>query len=110
MLAVEFEVIATASDGKSALDLVRRYEPDLVVLDLRMPGLDGIEVTREVVKCSRGVRVVICLLLTEPEIVEAARDAGASAYVFKARIGKELILAMRSVLRDRPFLSPSVQW
>ena len=50
MLAAEFDVVATAVDGKSALDLIRRYKPDLVVLDLSMPVLDGIEASRELAK------------------------------------------------------------
>ena len=105
LLSVEFDVVATAADGKTALDLIRRYEPDLVVLDLQMPGLNGIEVTRELAKNPSSPPVVICSAETDPEIVEAAREAGAVEYVFKARIETDLILAAKSAVQDSPFVA-----
>jgi DNA-binding NarL/FixJ family response regulator len=103
LLSVEFDVIATAADGKSALELIRRYEPDLVILDLNMPVLNGVEVARELAKHSPPV--VICSVETDPEIVEAAREAGALAYVFKVRVEKDLILAVKSALHCKSFVS-----
>jgi DNA-binding NarL/FixJ family response regulator len=107
LLAAEFDVVATATDGRSALDLIRRYKPDLVVLDLAMPVLNGIEVTRELAMSSSSPPVVICSVETDPEVVEAARKAGAAAYVFKIRVQKELVLALKSALQGKPFVSPS---
>ncbi len=106
LLAVEFDVVATAADGKSALDLICRYQPDLVVLDLQMPELDGMEVTRELAKHSPSTPVVICSVETDPEVVEAVRQAGALAYVFKIRVRKDLTLAVKSAVQGRPFVSP----
>jgi CheY-like chemotaxis protein len=103
LLAVEFDVVATAADGKMALNLIRRYEPDLVVLDMQMPGLNGIEITRELAKNPSSPPLVICSAETDSEIVEAAREAGAVAYVFKARIETDLILAAKSAVQDSPF-------
>jgi len=103
LLAVEFDVVATAADGKMALNLIRRYEPDLVVLDMQMPGLNGIEITRELAKNPSSPPVVICSAETDSEIVEAAREAGALEYVFKARIETDLILAVKSAVQDSPF-------
>jgi len=103
LLAVEFDVVATAADGKMALNLIRRYEPDLVVLDMQMPGLNGIEITRELAKNPSSPPVVICSAETDSEIVEAAREAGALEYVFKARIETDLILAAKSAVQDSPF-------
>lgn len=96
VLQVEFDVVATAADGRTALDLVRRHKPDAVVLDLFMPVLNGIEVTRELAKITPNLPVVICSTETDPEIVEAARQAGAAKYVFKAQVEKDLILAVKS--------------
>jgi DNA-binding NarL/FixJ family response regulator len=107
LLAVEFDVVATATDGNSALDLIRRYVPDLVVLDLGMPGLNGIEVMQELAKSSQHPPIVICSVETDPEIVEAARQAGALGYVFKLRVEKDLILAVQSALQGKPLVSPS---
>jgi two-component system response regulator DegU len=109
LLEVEFDVVATAADGKSALDLISRYEPDLVVLDLQMPELDGMEVTRELARHSPSTPVVICSVETDPEVVEAARQAGAVAYVFKMRVQKDLILAVKSAVQGRPFVSPALE-
>jgi DNA-binding NarL/FixJ family response regulator len=99
LLGVEFDVVATAADGKTALDLIRRYEPDLVVLDLQMPGLNGIEITRELAKNSSYPPVVICSAESDPDIVEAAREAGAVEYIFKERIETDLTLAVRSAVQ-----------
>jgi DNA-binding NarL/FixJ family response regulator len=76
-------------------------------LDLGIPVLNGIEVTRELAKHSSAV--VICSVETDPEIVEAARQAGALAYVFKLRVQEDLILAVKSALQGKPFASPGSQ-
>ena len=99
VLAVEFEVVATAADGGTALDLIRLHEPDLVVSDLDMPVLNGIQLARELAKSPSSPPVVICSAETDPEIVEAAREAGAIDYVFKSRIETELILAAKSAVQ-----------
>jgi DNA-binding NarL/FixJ family response regulator len=106
LLTTKFDVVATAADGNSALDLIRRYVPDLAVLDLDMPGLNGIEVTLELAKSSKDPPVLICSVTTDPDVVEAARQAGALAYVFKTRIEQDLILAVKSVLQRKPFPLP----
>jgi DNA-binding NarL/FixJ family response regulator len=108
LLAAEFDVVATAADGKSALNIIRHCEPDLVVLDLQMPELHGLQVTRELAMHPPSPPVVICSVETDPEVVEAARQAGAVAYVFKMRVQKDLILAVKSVLQGRPFVSPAL--
>jgi two-component system response regulator NreC len=106
LLALEFDVLATAADGQTALHLSSFHKPDVVVLDLEMPGLNGIEVTRELVKHSPAV--VICSALTDPEIVEALRLAGAQAYVSKMRVARDLITAVKSVLEGKSFVSPGL--
>jgi response regulator NasT len=104
VLKAEFDVVATAADGRTALDLVRRHKPDVVVLDLFMPELNGIEVTKELAKLSPSLPVVICSTETDPEIVEAAREAGAVEYVFKARVEKDLIPAVKSAVPCEAFV------
>jgi DNA-binding NarL/FixJ family response regulator len=81
----------------------------VVVLDLGMPVLNGIEVSRELAKNPSSPPVVICSVETDPEIVEATRQAGALAYVFKLRVQKDLILAVKSALQGKPFASPGSQ-
>jgi two-component system nitrate/nitrite response regulator NarL len=107
VLATEFEVVATSRDGKSALECVRLWQPNVVVLDLEMPGINGIEVAKELIKSPSSPAVVICSVENDPEVVEAARQAGALGYVFKARVAEDLIVAVRSVARGQSFVSPS---
>ncbi len=107
VLETEFDVVATATDGKSALEKILICSPDVVVLDLGMPMLDGIEVTRELSKHDPRPAVVICSVESNPDVIEAAREAGALGYVFKARIGKDLIAAVKSVARGQSFVSPA---
>jgi len=107
ILAVEFAVVATATDGQSALELIRRFQPDVVVLDLRMPKLNGLEITKELGGHLPCPGIVICSLERDPDIVRAAREAGAVGYVFKTRLNKDLILAVKSAAQSKPFLSPA---
>jgi len=109
LLAAEYEVVATATDGNSALDLIHRYKPDLLVLDLGMPGLNGIEISRELAKRPESPPIVICSVETDPEVVDATRQAGALAYVFKERVERDLIVAVKSALAGKPFASPCPQ-
>jgi DNA-binding NarL/FixJ family response regulator len=101
----EFDVVATATDGQSALDTIRRVKPDVVVIDLAMPVLNGIEVTKKLATSSWHPPVVICSVESDPEIVEAAKMAGASAYVYKVRIEDDLILAVKAVWGGKSFVS-----
>lgn len=107
VLATEFEVVAASRDGKSALESIRLWQPNVVVLDLEMPGINGIEVAKELIKSPSSPAVVICSVENDPEIVEAARQAGALGYVFKARMAEDLIVAVKSAARGQSFLSPS---
>ncbi len=97
VLETEFDVVVTATDGKSALEGIRRCSPDVVVLDLKMPGLNGIEVPRELSNHARRPAVVIYSVECDPDIIEAAREAGALGYVFKRESGR----------RGQSFVSPA---
>jgi len=104
VVASEFEVVATAGDGRSALERIRLWRPNVAVLDLEMPGLNGIEVTRELTKDPSSPAVVICSVENDPEIVEAARQAGALGYVFKVRVAEDLIVAVKSAAAGQSFV------
>src|ERR1700751_1395507 len=86
ILEAEFEVVATVVDGRAAVEAVRTHNPDVTVLDLEMPHLNGIEAAQEITRLQPGSRVLICSVETDPEIVNAALQAGALGYVFKARL------------------------
>jgi DNA-binding NarL/FixJ family response regulator len=107
VLETEFDVVATATDGKSALEIIRSCSPDVVVLDIEMPGLNGIEVTKELSKTGPRPAVVICSVENDPQTIEAAREAGALGYVFKSRTRKDLAAAVKAVVRGQFFVSPA---
>jgi two-component system response regulator DegU len=106
-LSLEFEIIATAADGQSALDQIRRCQPSVVVLDVNMPKLNGIEVTREIVRQGLSSGVILCSVENDPEVIEAAQRAGALGYVFKARVNQDLSAAVKLVANGAPFVSGS---
>jgi DNA-binding NarL/FixJ family response regulator len=105
LLGTEFDVVGTAADGESALECIRRCRPDVVVLDLEMPGLNGMQVTKKLAADPLSPAVVICSVEDDPEIIEAVRQAGALGYVVKSRIREDLIAALKSAARGEPFIS-----
>jgi DNA-binding NarL/FixJ family response regulator len=105
LLGAEFEVVATASDGESALEYIRQHRPDVAVLDLKMPKLNGIEITRKATCCMPGLAVVICSVENHSDMVEVAFEAGALGYVSKTRIASDLISAVKSTAAGRRFIS-----
>lgn len=105
LLATEFEVVSTAENGNLALECSRRYEPDILVVDLEMPLLNGIEVTRELRKLGPTPAVVICSVESGEEVIEAAQQAGALGYVFKMQMDRDLVVAVKSAARGETFIS-----
>lgn len=105
LLAAEFDVVATAENGRAAVENIRQYRPDIVVLDLQMPLLGGIEVTQELKNIAPGAAVVICSVETDPEVVQACHQAGALGYVVKMFAARDLPAAVRAAARGEPFLS-----
>ncbi len=102
------EVIAEASNGREALELVTQHRPDLVLMDISMPGLNGLEATRRIVKEFPQVRVIVLSMHTNESYVLQALRAGASGYVLKGSPPNELELAIASVARGEIFLSPAI--
>ena len=101
-----FKVVADAGDGLEAISLVERLKPDVLVVDLMMPGLNGQEVTRRVSKlCPKTRIVVLSMHSSEPYVMEALRN-GAAGYVLKDASCADLIHAVREVMAGRRYLSP----
>jgi two-component system response regulator NreC len=101
-----FNVVGETSDGLEALRLVERLRPNVLVLDLMMPGLNGLEVTRQVSKHSPGTRVVILSMYANEAYVLEALGNGALAYVLKDSSSADLIRAVREAAAGRRYLSP----
>lgn len=108
LLEPHFEVVATATDGRALLDLAAELRPDLVVADVSMPGIDGIEATRRLREIAPATRVLILSVHTEPSYVQAAFDAGACGYLSKCSVTAEIERAVSEVLEGRFYVSPIV--
>ncbi|WP_299050178.1 response regulator transcription factor [uncultured Nocardioides sp.] len=106
----DLEVVGTAADGAEAVDLVRRSRPDVVLMDIRMPVLDGIEALRRIVgdPVTRDVRVVMLTTFDADEYVLDSLRAGASGFLLKDASAAELAGAVRVVAAGEALLSPSV--
>jgi two-component system, NarL family, response regulator DegU len=105
ILEIEFDVVKTARDGKSSLEVILDCQPDVAVLDLEMPGLNALEITRELMKHNPRPAVVICSVEHDLEVVDAALKAGALGYVSKARAARDLNAAVKSAARGQSFVS-----
>ncbi|MGQ9910692.1 MAG: response regulator [Candidatus Flexifilum sp.] len=103
-----FRVVAEASTGEEAIARAQEHRPDVAILDIRMPGLSGIEACRQIVQSVEGCRVIMLTSYAEDELLFAAIQAGASGYVLK-RIGdNELIQAVERVSRGEGMLDPAM--
>ncbi len=102
------EVVAEASDGREALRLIKTYQPDVVLMDIAMAGLNGLEATARVTKEFPTVRVVILSMHSTEEYVAQALRAGAAGYLLKDAAAAELELAVTAVARGETYLSPAV--
>jgi DNA-binding NarL/FixJ family response regulator len=105
----ECDVVGTAENGRLAIELATTLSPDVLVLDICMPIVDGIEAACRLKELGSRVRVIFLTVHTELEFVEAALSAGALGYVLKQSLATDLVPALWVVTRDDIFISPSVQ-
>jgi DNA-binding NarL/FixJ family response regulator len=103
----ECQVIADASDGSEAVQKAEELKPDLILLDIGLPKLNGIEAARQIRQCSPSSKIIFLSQNNELDIVRAAFDAGAVGYVRKMAAGRELLLAVDAVLRGEQFIGSS---
>ena len=104
----QFHVVAEASTGEEAIRKAQEWHPDVAVLDIRMPGISGIEACRQIVATVEGCRVIVLTTYAEDELLFAAIRAGASGYVLK-RIGdNDLVQAVERISRGENILDPAL--
>jgi two-component system nitrate/nitrite response regulator NarL len=104
----DLQIISTAVDGLEAVQKAEELQPDLILMDLCLPGMDGIEATLQIRIVSPGSKVLFLTDHSEPDIVQAAFDVGASGYVLKSDFSADLIPGVRAVLLDQKFVSRSL--
>lgn len=104
----QFQVVAEASSANEAMQQVERYQPDVVVMDIRLPGKSGIDATRDITTNFPGTKVVVLTSFAEDELLFDAISAGASGYVLKQIGSNELIRALETIGRGDSLLDPAV--
>jgi DNA-binding NarL/FixJ family response regulator len=100
LLADEFEVVGEASDGVEAVRLARALQPDVVIVDLAMPPMGGMEAIRQLQANPSGPAILALTVISDSAVRRAAIEAGASGYVLKSQAGRDLIPAIRAALHD----------
>ena len=108
LLSRDFDIVGTAGDGLSAINAAAQYEPDLLVLDIAMPGLNGIAAANRLKERGSTAKIVFVTNLRDREFVEESLALGAVGFVVKDRLVADLSRAIRSVLSGKSFVSPSV--
>ena len=109
LLSRDFDVVAAVRDGATAVKEAPRVKPDILVLDIAMPGVSGIEAAGRLKASGSTAKVVFVTMHQDREFVDGARALGSVGFVVKNRLVSDLIPAIRSVLADQPFVSPSVR-
>ena len=104
----DIEVIGEAEDGYSTIELARKLKPQVVVMDITMPNLNGIEATHQITKEVPGVKVLALSMHTDQRFVEEMLKAGATGYLPKDCASEELVCAIHAVLANKIYLSPMI--
>jgi DNA-binding NarL/FixJ family response regulator len=108
LLADEFDVVATVGDGTSLLEEAARTRPDVIVTDVSMPGLSGMDALRRLKAQRADVKVILLTMHVSGELAAEAMRAGAAGFVVKQSAGEELVTAIREALQGHVYLTPSV--
>ncbi len=104
----DIDVVAEAGDGREAVEKAARFEPNVVLMDIRMPDMDGLQATREILAANPAARILILTTFDLDEYIYEALSAGASGFVLKDDPPEQLIAAIRTVAAGDALLSPSV--
>ncbi len=105
----DFDVVGEASDGRVAVQLADQLRPDVVLMDIGMPGLNGIQATAKILKSTPDVGVVILSMYSDEEYLLRALSAGALGYLMKETADEDLHRAIRTVAQGKSFFSPAIQ-
>lgn len=104
----DMEVVAEAEDGRAAVEMARKFSPRVVVMDISMPDLNGVEATRQIMAESPGTKIIALSVHSDRKYVSETLKAGAVGYLLKDAPFEELVLAVRTVASGKVYLSPRV--
>ncbi len=110
LLSRDYDVVGTVRDGRALLEAARAMEPDVLVLDISMPLITGIEAAKILKKTGSKAKIVFLTVHEDPDFVRAAREVGALGYVVKQRMISDLPQAIKCALDGKCFTSPSVNF
>jgi DNA-binding NarL/FixJ family response regulator len=108
LLEKEFDVVGVVADGRDLLKAAAELRPDLILVEIAMPSLNGLDVCEQIKNKQETRRIVLLTMINRPEVAAEAFRRGASGYVLKHCSAKEFIVAVRSVLRGESYLSPLI--
>jgi DNA-binding NarL/FixJ family response regulator len=108
LLESTFEVVGRVADGRSLFELAMKLQPDVIVTDICMPVLNGLEAADLLRKSGCAAKIVFLSVHSEPDFVQAGLSAGALGYVVKPRVATELVLAIQEALAGKIFVSPGL--
>jgi DNA-binding NarL/FixJ family response regulator len=109
LLQTDFDVVSTVGDGQAVINEAKRLDPDVLVLDISMPMIDGIAAARQLRATGSVGKVVFLTVHEDTDYVQAALTAGASGYVLKSRVASDLLPALNEALSGRQFISPVLE-
>ncbi len=107
LLEPEFDIIGAVTDGQALIEMAAELNPDVVILDITMPGLNGIEAARRLKTDGSRAKIVFLTVHDDPDFVRESLATGALGYVVKTRLASDLLVAVRRALEGRLFVSPS---
>lgn len=107
LLGTMFDVVGKVGDGRNLLDAAQRLRPDIILTDISMPILNGIDAIEELQRSGSNYKVIFLTVHTDPDFIRTCFAAGAFGYVFKERVDLDLLPAIQEVLAGRLFISPS---
>lgn len=102
------DLVAEASNGEDAIRLARQHEPDVMLMDVGLPGLSGLETTERILKAQPNIRIIVLTAFTEPPLPARLLDIGASGYLTKACDARELVVAVKAVSRGERYIGSEI--
>ena len=102
------EVVGEANNGRVALDLTRELSPDVIIMDVAMPGLNGVDATRQIIRDFPGTKVLVLSMHPGRRVITQMLQAGASGYLVKTSVLEDLVRAVRAVVAGHAYLAPEI--
>ena len=110
LLEPTYEVVGTANNGRALVDMAKELNPEVLVVDIAMPELNGIDAVWQIVQAGSKAKIVFLTVYDDPDIVRACFDVGAQAFVLKGRLASDLFPAIHMAMSGHTYVSPTLNW